>query len=107
MMQKPVKSEERFKVVPEIRAKMWDVVVCGNDHPCLLVIRPFRLGPGEVWYNISSLSQLNINFVCIDGGENYQDNVHLGSYRCRKCGQHILMDDNGFILRIRKRVDAA
>jgi hypothetical protein len=78
-------------------AKAWDVVICGNDHPCLLVIRPFTLNPGEVPYNS--------NFLCIDGGENYRDNVHWGSFRCRRCGQHILMDDNGFILRIRKPVN--
>jgi hypothetical protein len=77
-----------------ITAKAWDVVICENNHPCLLVIRPFQLEAGHIPYNS--------NFLCIDGGENLPDGLHWGSFRCRRCGKSILMDEQGFRLRIRK-----
>lgn len=90
-----MKTAQKMKIVPEIIAKAWDVVVCGNGHACLLVVRPFSLASDKVF---------NSNFVVIDGGDHPRDNMHWGAFRCRRCGQHILMDETGFILRIRKPV---
>jgi hypothetical protein len=83
--------------VETIEAKMWDVVVCGNGHICMLVVRPFTRKRGHIPYNS--------NFVRIDGGEQIGDDRHWGAFRCRQCDHPVLMDKNGFRLRIRKPVD--
>ena len=93
----PVYYEVPFESGETVEAKMWDVVTCGNGHICMLVIKPFTRTRGSIPYNS--------NFVRIDGGEQPADNMHWGSFRCRQCGERILMDEHGFRLRIRKPVD--
>jgi hypothetical protein len=88
-----------------ITAKAWDVVTCGNGHACMLVVRPFTL-PGDLEFSFpAGPLPRNSSFLVIDGGPEITDGQHWGSFRCKTCGQHTLMDENGFRIIIRKYVD--
>jgi len=75
--------------------KAWDVIVCRNNHPCMLVVRPFSLSQGEVPYNS--------NFLVIDGGEAPKDGIHWSAFRCRRCGELTIMDELGLMVRKQKQ----
>lgn len=78
-----------------ILAKPWDVIVCRNDHPCLIALKTIReheLATPTAFRAIGEVRQPGLGEPILD-------------CKCAVCGEPVFVNDGKLTFRVKKHID--
>jgi len=75
-----------------ILAKPWDVIVCRNDHPCLIALKTIRK------YEPTDATA----FRAIGGTRQPRNGNQINDCRCWFCGEPVFVNNGGLSFKVKK-----